>query len=416
MRKTSKNVSSQNNEFDAAAIEREAQWSDADLKAAMATTPEGEAKQSNRRHLSADLPAGSQLVIEDPILHVANMTFKSGQILLNAVDDKFTEGHKTIKDPAILEAMMIVLEQLREAGTPPVLTEEEAKTYNKGKAWASMDRKIVDGEGLFQLKYTYAELAVRPESVDNIGYVHSDYMGKYAHNVVGLKSVQDEIADHVTGEDETDFDKGNLIGWWSIRWDHGAHTMKLQRKLHNLDAKANESDAITQMRKTISRNEAFRLIYQAESTHSSLLMDWSNNYNFGYLADFWFHTFQKPTKEAFLEGLVRIEAKKAYKTQVRLNVAANEQAMGVRKPVERKVIESLAGEQVIIPVQAKVVTTITLVDGQVVDLTTLVGKHIRFFTKAGALMPMQERVITAANAEIWAMTCLRQGLAVEVIS
>lgn len=330
-----------NTELETVAIET---ITDAKLEIANEAAEEQEVT-ATRTHASVLIPAGNRVVVNDPILHVKNLTLWSNQMGVNLAEGK---AARTITEQGVIKAAFNVLSDFRtKADVVPVF----------------------DQMGLFQLKASWEQLTSMPDNA-NVGVVNAAYTGELAGEIVGFENSKANAIANAKNEAQALAAKRC---WFRIGLASGQ--LKIEKRLVNLDAAPDEGDEVTHMRRQIMRATATKLLLESEATGTPLLFKWE--YQFGFVAAWYIGQFLKPAKVAYEEARSHMASSKIYKQEVRFRVAMAEQPDGVA-PV-KKVVATNNGARTESNVPVTTGTTTVLnKDGGLIDLANpeLVGHSL----------------------------------------
>jgi hypothetical protein len=307
-----------------------------DAKLEIANEAAAETEQAAQRiHASVLIPAGHRVVVNDPILHVKNLTLWSNQMGVNLAEGKVA---RTITEQGVIKAAFNVLSDFRtKADVVPVH----------------------DQNGLFQMKYSWDQLTSMPDNA-NIGVVNALYTGECATEIVGFENAK---ANAVTNAKNDAQALAAKRCWFRIGMVGGQ--LKIEKRLVNLDAAPDEGDEVTHMRRQIMRAIATQLLLTSEATDQPLLFKWE--YQFGFVAAWYIGQFLKPAKIAYEEAREHMASSQLYKREVRFRVSTSDQPNG-QAPV-KKVVTTSNGN--ITETVQPVVATGTLVknkEGGMIDL------------------------------------------------
>ena len=317
-----------------------------DLKLEVANEAAQETEIARQRvHASELISASSRLTVQDPILHVSNLTLWSNQMGVNLAEGK---AARTVTEQGVIKAAFNVLSDFRtKADVVPVF----------------------DQNGLFQLKSSWAQLASMPDNA-NIGVVNALYTGEFADEIVGFLNSKANALANAKNEAQ----KLAATRCW-FRIGVSAGQLKIEKRLVNLDAAPDEGDEVTHMRRQIMRATATKLLLESEATGTPLLFKWE--YQFGFVAAWYIGQFLKPAKVAFEEARTHMASSQIYKKEVRFRTSLAEQPDGT-VPVKKTVATNNGARTETVVSMAPSGTLVLNKDGGMIDLAdpALVGHTV----------------------------------------
>jgi hypothetical protein len=333
------------------------------------TTPTVETAVETKTNAMLDLiGAGQRMTVTEEIPHVKNLTFFSGMALINGAEGKRGK---------------MVTEHLKVVGILKTILD-----FSVASEGAYLP--VIDQEGLLQLKVTFNAMANAADDIDNIGVVNAQYTGKYADRIVGLSNVAMPTADDA---DELDVAMA-AQAWYRLGWVGGQ--IKIQRHLVNVDAKADESDDITHMRKQLYRAIAARTLLQSEATDTPIVLKWGwlNSTEIAYYVK----QFSLGTKERYEQKREHIAKQQVYKSDVRTSIA-------IQKIEEAGEVFTPKTQTVRVRTEGGTIET---------DVNTLIGQqYVRFLgsIKLGGVLK-----ITEENAGYTAESLRKNGASIALVS
>ncbi len=230
---------------------------------------------------------GQRVSVTEQIPHLQNLTFFSGMALVNGAEGK--RGKLITEHGTLIGIIKTILD------------------FSMGDYLP-----VVDQGGLLQLKTSFVSLASAKGDIENIGVVNAQYTGKYANRIVGLANV----ALAAEGADELDVAMA-ANAWYRLGWIGGQ--IKITKHLVNVDAKADESDEITHMRKQLFRALGARALLESEASGTPLVLKW--NWNNATEVAYYVSQFALGTKERFENKRAHIAKQRVYKSDVRTSIA-----------------------------------------------------------------------------------------------
>jgi hypothetical protein len=340
-----------------------------------------QAATTNRTHASELIPAGSRLVVSDDILHVTNLTIWSNQMAVN-----LAEGKKA----------RVITEQSKIKAAFNVLSDWRLGEF----------LHVIDQNGLLQIKPSFTAMAAMEDNA-NVGVVNAQYTGTYAKEIVGF---DDAVREAILKTENEAQALAAGKAWYRVGMVAGQ--LKLEKRLVNLAAKADEGDEVTHMRKQIMRAAVIRDLLVAEAEGTPLLFKWE--YQFGYVAAWYIRQFMLGAKEAYEQSRIHQISAKIYKQEVRFRVSLADQPEGVVP--SQTIVTTNAGQKTVeVKPLSSGSTVVELRDGGNVDLNDIVGHKISLWT---GRMPWNGpiMVVMTKNLQDTADYILRNGFSVVVMN
>ena len=314
------------------------------------------------------IPAGQRVSITEQIPHVKNLTFFSGMALLNGAEGK---RGRVISEHGTVMAIIKGILDLSVMGDGYLPVTDEA--------------------GLLQLKVSFNGLATAETDIENIGVVNARYTGKFADRIVGLSNVA------APAEGADDLDIAMATGaWYRLAWIGGQ--IKISKKLVNVDAKADEGDEITHMRKQLYRALGNRALLLSEANDQPIVLRWSwlNAREIAYYVG----QFALDTKARFEQKREHVAKQQVYKSDVRTDISLQK--------IEEKTGTKFVPQSYEIKVRKIDGTT------EMVDANTLIGaQYVRFL---GSIKLGGVQTITEDNVAFTAESLRKNGASIQIVN